>query len=320
MHRFRWDLDKTYLHTEFGSVRAMVRTALEPAASKRNTPGSAALLRALQLHDPGSETTVVSGSPTQMRRVLEEKLTQDGIKVDHFTLKDNLGNLRRGRFRAVWGQVGYKLPELLKQRTRAAPDDTETLFGDDAEVDAAVYMVYADAISGRIPPARLREVLERGGAYPDDIGRALRALSRAPQADAVEDIFIRIDAGGPLARFEPLGTRITPIFSWMQAALVLWRRRRLGVEGFEAVARSCIDEADLGPESVAGLFQDAVRRGLVPPDAVHELLQRAAGLEPVRDVVNAALRRMGPPPARRPDDNPPDPLAFLDAADRGTPS
>lgn len=315
MHRFRWDLDKTYLHTEFGSVRAMVRTALESATSKRNTPGSAALLRALQLHDPKSETTVVSGSPTQMRRVLEEKLALDGIRIDHFTLKDNLGNLRRGRFRAVWGQVGYKLPELLLQRTLSAPGDTETLFGDDAEVDAAVYTVYADAISDRITPATLREVLERGGAYGDDISRAMDALARAPRGDAVEDIFIRLDAGGPLARFDSLGSRVTPVFSWLQAALVLWRRRRLDIEGVESVARSCIDRDSLEPQNVAGLFQDAIRRRLIGVDEVGDLLERAAGLEPVRDAVNASIARLGEPPARKHGDIAADPLAFLDAED-----
>ena len=268
MHVYRWDLDKTYLHTEFGSVRALVRTALEPAAAKRNTPGSAALLRALQQHDPASRTTVVSGSPKQMRRTLTEKLAMDGIRVDKLTLKDNLGNLRRGRLRAVWGQVGYKLPHLLAERVGHDPGDTETLFGDDAEVDAAVYAVYADAISGRIGPDQVREVLERGGAYTDDIERGLAALAKAPRADAVEDIFIRLDAGGPLERFAPLASRVTPVFSWLQAALVLWRRGRIAIPGVQAVFRRCIDQGDLASASVSGLVQDAVRRRLVSRGAL----------------------------------------------------
>ena len=42
---FRWDLDKTYLQTDFDSVRALLRTAFEGAEAKRTVPGAATLLR-----------------------------------------------------------------------------------------------------------------------------------------------------------------------------------------------------------------------------------------------------------------------------------
>ena len=54
-----------------------------------------------------------------MRSVLEEKLKLDGVVFDELVLKDNVGNLLRGRFRALRGQVGYKLPALLESRARA---------------------------------------------------------------------------------------------------------------------------------------------------------------------------------------------------------
>lgn len=313
MHIYRWDLDKTYLHTDFGSVRALVRTALEPATAKRNTAGSKELLRALQAHDPQSRTTVVSGSPKQMRRTLTAKLAMDGIRVDKLTLKDNLGNLRRGRLRAVWGQVGYKLPHLLAERAEHAPGDTETLFGDDAEVDAAVYAVYADAISGRIDAPRVREVLERGGAYGDDIERAMRALARAPRADAVEDIFIRLDAGGPVGRFDVLGPRVIPVFSWVQAALVLHARKRIGVEGVEEVFRRCAQAEAVGPMAIAGLCLDALRRGLVPPPSVVELLASSATLADLAGPFPELLQRLGPVSPRPRAHAVSDPIAFLEA-------
>ncbi len=51
-----------------------------------------------------------------MRAVLEEKLKLDGVEWDELVLKDNVRNLLRGRFRALRGQVGYKLPVLLESR------------------------------------------------------------------------------------------------------------------------------------------------------------------------------------------------------------
>jgi hypothetical protein len=64
-HVFRWDLDKTYLRTEFDSVGDLVKSAIENAADKQAFPGAPALLRAL--HQDEHRICIVSGSPTQMR-------------------------------------------------------------------------------------------------------------------------------------------------------------------------------------------------------------------------------------------------------------
>src|SRR6267142_3541355 len=71
-HTFRWDLDKTYLRTEFDSIRDLARSAIENAADKQAFPGATALLRALR--QDGHRICIVSGSPTQMRQVLAAKL------------------------------------------------------------------------------------------------------------------------------------------------------------------------------------------------------------------------------------------------------
>src|SRR4051794_5190656 len=39
-HIFRWDLDKTYLRTEFDTWVDLMRTAIERPASKRTVPGA----------------------------------------------------------------------------------------------------------------------------------------------------------------------------------------------------------------------------------------------------------------------------------------
>ena len=118
---YRWDLDKTYLRTDFDTVRDLVRTAFEPPARKRTVPGAGALLRELRQTGPAA-VFILSGSPEQMRRVLEAKLRLDGIRWDAFTLKPSLENLLRGRLRFLRDQVSYKLTALLESRTRAAPD------------------------------------------------------------------------------------------------------------------------------------------------------------------------------------------------------
>ena len=110
----RWDLDKTYLYTEFDTFRDLVRTALEKPEQKRDVPGAARLLKELAKDDV--RVHIVSGSPRQLRSRLARKLTLDGVRFDQLTLKPNLSNLLRLRLRALHDQLGYKLPELLAAR------------------------------------------------------------------------------------------------------------------------------------------------------------------------------------------------------------
>src|SRR3954468_317548 len=144
----RWDLDKTYLRTEFTTLRDLWKTAFERPEQKRTVPGASTLLR--EIAATGASVHILSGSPEQLRAKLEQKLRLDGARWDTFTLKPNLRNVLRLRFRAVRDQVGYKLPALLHARASLNASgnlDTvplhEILVGDDAESDALVYSIYA---------------------------------------------------------------------------------------------------------------------------------------------------------------------------------
>src|SRR5215831_3414170 len=151
----RWDLDKTYLRTEFDTLRDLIRTAFERPEAKRTVPGAATLMR--EIAGAGASIHILSGSPEQLRARLEQKLRLDGARWDTFTLKPNLRNLLRLRFRAMRDQLGYKVPALLAARAKLSaqrsPDGNllkEVLIGDDAESDALVYTLYADVIAGTV--------------------------------------------------------------------------------------------------------------------------------------------------------------------------
>lgn len=270
MHVYRWDLDKTYLLTDFDSLSGLVRSATEPASAKRAVPGATALMRGISAN-PQARVYIVSGSPTQMRSVLEEKLRMDGVRWDHLTLKDNLANLKRGRIRAIRGQLGYKLPVLLETRAGLGRAVQETCFGDDAEVDAIAYCLYADAVAGRIERRQLSQVLEAAGAYPDQIERCLVALARVACAEAVERVFIRLERRVPPLRFAPLGRRVVPIHSWWQAALVLWDVEHLALPDLLKVLEAVFIEVGRDPFAIAGLTQDIVRRGHCSSDILARL-------------------------------------------------
>jgi hypothetical protein len=300
---YRWDLDKTYLHTEFDTFRDLVRTALEPAAKKRAIPGATPLLRALGQPEL-SRIYVLSGSPTQMREVLEEKFRIDGVRVDTLVLKDNLSSLRRGRLRAVRGQFGYKLPRLLQARVGLGKGVQETLFGDDAEVDALVYSIYADAIAGRLHSAELARVLEAAGGYPEAVAQAVDALRKVALADAVDRIFIRLARGRPHTAFAPLGTRVFPIRSWLEAALVLHGDGQLTASHVQEVREACAPTDG----ELERLFSSVLQRGWVPPERMQRMLATLPA-DPGWEACGRELARGGwsyTPPA------PPDGVDYLD--------
>ena len=264
----RWDLDKTYLRTDFDTLVDLVRTAVERPDQKRTVPGAAALLR--ELGRAGVETHILSGSPEQLRGRIEEKLRLDGVKWASLTLKPNLENLLRLRFRALRGQLGYKLPALLLRRAEVAPqrDATgapvrEVLLGDDAEADAFVYMLYADVCSGRVEPSILEEVLRLGGAYPDSIRDSLRFLDYVDRGDVVERVLIHLERQSAPSDFRVYGSLVVPFYNYLQAAFVLHEDGRISPRSVLAVATELTVAHNFDPGALARSYADLARRGHV---------------------------------------------------------
>jgi hypothetical protein len=306
---YRWDLDKTYLQTDFDSLRDLLRTALQKAHEKVAVPGASALIKELHSHGD-SRLCIVSGSPKQMRTVLEQKLKLDGVQWDEFVLKDNVGNLLRGRFRALRGQVGYKLPALLESRANAPVEAEEVLFGDDAEADAFIYSLYADLVAGRVDDRVLSQVLEAGGVYADDVERVRSACRRIPVADPVRRIFIHLDRLTPPAQFSAYGPRVVPVFNYFQAALVLLADGHLTAPQVIKIAVEMVQTAGHNIITLSNSFQDLLRRGLPLQAAAAALAQALEGpnaiiqaIRPVPDILNAFSKRLaalGTPPAPAP--------------------
>jgi phosphatidate phosphatase APP1 len=139
---FRWDLDKTYLKSEFDSLRELVRIPFEKPEDKVAVPGVVPLIRGLRevATQRGRESRIyfMSASPPQIAKAIKEKLALDGIEYDGIVFKNQLQHLVRGKFRNLREHVGYKLTELLKSRRAMPPASREVLFGDDWESDPII--------------------------------------------------------------------------------------------------------------------------------------------------------------------------------------
>lgn len=287
MLHFRWDLDKTYIHTDFDSLRDLVRTFRQSAEEKRAVAGAPSLLRALMApaadEDP-RRVTFISGSPRQMRRVLTEKLRLDGIEPDAFVLKPNLSNLLRLRLRALNEQLGYKLSALLSSRFGGG-EVREILFGDDSEADALIYSLYADVLSGAVDRGTFAKALETSPLYRSDIDELMLLFDGLGEdLPQVKRIFIHLDRRSPTARFDAFGARVVPVYNYFQAAVVLLSMGVLSPRALVQVVEA-MGHAGYTPTRLVNSLQDLERRGFVDAD----------GLAATRDALGRANALLGRP-------------------------
>ena len=234
-----WDIDKTYLDTQFSSWRGLLAIPFEFAIDKRTIPGSVPLLRALR-RGPGEHSAIVplyfvSGSPPQLRRVIERRMTLDGVDFDGITFKDQWALFVKGRLAEIRAQVGYKLAALLLYR-REIPRRAKWLcFGDDVESDAVVFGLFAEVCIGLRDDA-LEARLQRLAVPKHHITTLCELASGLPTGiNPVEKIFIHLESGSrPEAFVDP---RVVPTRSYIQTALVLCGMGRIRPDAIGTVAR-----------------------------------------------------------------------------------
>lgn len=306
----RWDLDKTYLRTEFHTVGDLLRSALERPDQKRAVPGAARLLR--ELAHQGARIHILSGSPRQMRHAVSERLSLDGVLYDELTLKPNLQNLLHLRFRALKDQLGYKLPALLGARMKerhglGIPPCPEILVGDDSEADAFVYSLYADICSGRVDTEQLEAVLRAGQVSSEATEHCLSAVrSLRPGRDGVDPpaprtpegafrILIHLDQQTPPSRFASHAPRLVPFYNYAQAALILVDDGHLPAVAAYRVAQELCDQFRFDLDALARSYLDLQRRGHLSDRALDALRaarsQAATEVAPWPDRITEELRR-----------------------------
>lgn len=271
---YRWDLDKTYLRTEFDSVRDLIKTAFEPPNRKRTVPGAAALLREIRREEPAG-IFILSGSPEQMRRVLEAKLRLDGVSWDALTLKPSLRNIMKGRFRFIRDQMTYKLTALLSSRMTVDPESDEVLFGDDAEADAFIYSLYADLGAGRVSQETLMGVLDAANVYPEDVPQMVRMALRLPRRDMVQRIFIHLERVSSTGGFAEYGNRVCPFYNYFQPSLVLLEDRAIDAAAVFRVGADLVVEQGFNPDVLTVSFHDLVRRGYLSQGVAKQITEKA---------------------------------------------
>ena len=294
----RWDLDKTYLRSEFDSLRQLLRTAFERAEDKVEVPGVAALIKAIKraAERHGREALVyfISASPPQIGKAIREKLALDGIPYDGIVFKDQLAQLKRGKLRNLREHVGFKLVELLRGRLDAPADARELLFGDDWESDSLIYSLYADVLAGRLAVDRLVPILRRIGVDARLVDQVVALAARVAGPDAVDRIFINLERRTPPATFRLFGPRVVPTFNYFQTAVVLGADGHLDVEDVAAVGRTLVERSGYTARGLENSLGDLVRRAAVSLNIAERMGAelRAAGVLSAEARARSRWRRM----------------------------
>ncbi len=268
---YRWDLDKTYLRTEFDTLRDLVRTFFEPVAEKKTVPGATALLREIQATKPRA-LCILSGSPEQMRRALEAKLRLDGIQWDEFRLKPSLDNLLRGRIQFLRDQVGYKLLGLLSSRVQFAGDTQEILFGDDAEADAFVYSLYADVCVGAVSTDELNKVFALAKINDNTRALLLDHAERCRGTHVVDRIFVNLERVSDPEAFYAFGSRVCPIFNYFQCSVVLVELDALDAAAALRVAAELVIHQNFNASALVASVHDLAKRQQVTRQTAKRLI------------------------------------------------
>jgi len=279
---FRWDLDKTYLRTQFESLRHMVRIPFEAGSDKVHLPGVPQLITALRrcalARAERPYVFFLSASPPQIGNAIREKLELDGVEYDGIIFKDQLRHLVRGRWRSLREHLGYKLGELLESRKTGPAARREVLFGDDWESDPLIYSMYADILAGRLgaeaTDALLRTLeVERGA-----VARVVRAVDALEEhAEVVLRIYINLERRTPPGRFHMFGSRLVPAFNYLQTGASMYELGLLDDEALTVIAGALVEEAGYNGDRLRNSLDDLVRRGHLKPSSrtrVIRVLQR----------------------------------------------
>jgi len=287
----RWNLDRTHRHPELGSVRELVRRAMERPTPNRPVPGAVSLLR--ELGRTNARVHVISGSTSRLRTQVEDGLRLDRVRWDELSLVPNLPDLLGLRGRGFRSELGGRLALLLETRIRdqqlseTANEPPEILIGDDARADAYLYSLYADILTGRVDRSSLKRVLAHGGVRGAQADRCLESLARLVQGLVVERILIRLDRQAPPSSYDQLGVRLVPFYNYLQAALMLLEDHRLDAAAVVRVASTFAVRHGFDHEAMARSYLDLMRRGHA----------HGAAAEPLRAAVERLEDDAGPQPA-----------------------
>lgn len=276
----RSDIDLTYLDTHFVHKRDLIKLLTQKAAERKTLPAMETVYRALRSGASGKENRpliFVSGSPRFFKRILEAKMTLDGVEQNGVMLKafeeiagTQLMNFDPDRIvPALKEQVGYKLGHLLRGRLELPTNAAEILMGDDSEADFVVYSIYHRLMSGELDGETANKEMLRGGVDPTQAGEliTLAAKVRATLGGfrPVKAIYINL-TGSPNEKLKVKDWPVPSLLREHQGAwplvLDLYEESLVSKESVASVKARLV-ELGASPSALEDAAKAAVKKGFL---------------------------------------------------------
>ena len=213
----------------------------------------------------------VSSSPCQLRKVLESKLSLDGLDWSSDTFKDQVYNIRKGRFRLLKHQIPYKVAAILSIFARERDHNQYLLIGDDAESDPYIYLGLKLLSEELLTIKGFCSYLEFAGVESAQTQSILDALPRIPKV-SVAGIFIRKLKNYKFITHEPLTSSVQGFTTYLEVALNLFMGRFISVATMKNILLELHNECQVAcHEIIAQLYSfKAVHKHL--DESVEDLL------------------------------------------------
>lgn len=273
-----WDLDKTYLDTSWHTLGDLWRTAFEKSFQKRNVPGTATLVSCVKENWMANRSEerfplfFITASPPQMETKIKEKLEIDEILPEGIFFKDNLKNIRPGRWRRLSQQVGFKVQALMQLRSKFSGEISQILWGDDSETDAVIYSLYSDICSRRWSEAELVKLLKHFGVTRAQTDTILDLQDQCPEHDPVEKVYINLAVDTDPEYYLKFGRRILPTYNSFQTSLDLFQDSRLQASQVLRVADDLHINYGFTRDELQRSLDDLVRRRILAQETLERIL------------------------------------------------
>lgn len=264
------DIDKTYLETAFESWVKMARIAFEDASDKKAVRGAPQLLSSLRWGDPDKAMTqkerssyprplhFVSSSPPQLRNVLEEKLSMDGLDWSSDTFKNQAYNIRKRQFHLLKQQVAYKSAALIQLISGEDPDATWYLIGDNAESDPFIYLGIKLLCEGKLSREAYGKWLSLA-SVESEMSQSLWSQDQDIPKGKIGGIFIRNIPNHRFFGESPLTDPITLFDSYLDASLVFYQCGLLTASALEKIILLFHNLYDISPEEICSKLTSTIK-------------------------------------------------------------
>ncbi len=277
---FVWDVDKTYLDTDFKSLLGLLRIPLEMAIDKTIIPGTAATLRECRrgAGERPEHTPIffVSASPPQLAGVIRKKMLLDGLQPDGFLFKDQLTLALRGRFRELKFQVEYKLTAHWSLVAELPPSARLVVVGDDWESDAQVFHMLDASLSGRLTGPKLASALEDAGVRHASIWPMVELAKKAVGRAQVALACVILTRGRDPSFVEPYRPPVHAARESLQASALFANAGLISAGGVARVAWRLRADWGWSTDQVDASLLDASERGLVSRELLTQIRAAAS--------------------------------------------